>query len=91
MERSPRPNYPNGNNLHYQETLPPTPCKIFLQNKITNAFHWHQNNPFATQTNNCSLIRTENNSLNSQERVNVSPANDSCNAGTSCWQLLIPK
>ena len=39
---------------------------------------------------NSSLIGTRNNCLNSQERVNVSPTNNSSNAWTSDWQLLSP-
>ena len=82
MQRGPRPNNPTGNNVHFQETLPPSPCRICLQNKITNAFHWHRNCPFATQTNNSNAIGSETNDLNSQERVN-NPTNNSSSAGTS--------
>ena len=47
-------------------------------------------NSFAIQTNNSSQIGTENNSLNSQKKVNVSPINNSSTAGTSYRQLLTP-
>ena len=66
MQRGPHFNNSNGNKVHDEKTLPPSSCKISLQNKITNAFHWHQICPFATQANNSSLIGTENNSFNSQ-------------------------
>ena len=35
--------------VHFQEALPPYPCKYCTQNCITNAYHWHYDCPFKNQ------------------------------------------
>lgn len=36
-------------NVHYQDVLPPSPCRVCLNIGIPNAYHWVQNCPFRQQ------------------------------------------
>lgn len=45
----PQLNPANQQNIHYQGTLPPAPCRVCLNIGIPHAFHWVQNCPFRNQ------------------------------------------
>lgn len=45
-------NPPRPPNTHYQEPLPPSPCKICLNYNISNAYHWMHSCPFNNHTMN---------------------------------------
>ena len=54
--------------FHYQESLPPYPCKIYLICKITNAFLWYRDCLFKSQILDQNQILSQTINQSSQER-----------------------
>lgn len=73
--------------LHYQATLPPTPCHVCLNLGIPNAYHWIRDCPFRKQTLKAASL-TQNLIILTQNpehtRNEFHP-----NTGSNHWQLIV--